>query len=58
MTENKDYIERLRMPKFNLTDKQREAVITFVLGLVAEPPAAQYVYKADAVARRCSTGKG
>ena len=47
MTENKDYIERLRMPKFNLSDKQREAVITFVLGLVAEPPAAQYVYKAD-----------
>jgi mono/diheme cytochrome c family protein len=47
MTENKDYIDRLRMPKFNLTDKQREAVITFVLGLVAEPPAAQYVYKPD-----------
>jgi len=48
MTENKDYIDRLRMPKFNLTDKQREAVMTFVLGLVAEPPAAQYVYKPDA----------
>jgi mono/diheme cytochrome c family protein len=44
MTENKDYIDRLRMPKFNLNDAQREAVITFVLGLVAEPPAAQYVY--------------
>ena len=58
MTENKDYTERLRMPKFNLTDKQREAVITFVLGLVAEPPAAQYVYKADprrqAVIRRAA----
>jgi len=47
MTENKDYIDRLRMPKFNLNDAQREAVITFVLGLVAEPPAAQYVYSAD-----------
>ena len=47
MTENKDYIERLRMPKFNLSDQQREAVITFVLGLVAEPPAAQYIYKPD-----------
>lgn len=47
MTENKDYIDRLRMPKFNLNDAQREAVMTFVLGLVAEPPAAQYVYSAD-----------
>ncbi|MBS0207343.1 MAG: c-type cytochrome [Planctomycetes bacterium] len=44
-TENKDYFDRLRMPKFNFTPEQREAVITFVLGLVAEPPAARYVYK-------------
>jgi cytochrome c551/c552 len=43
--ENKDYLDRLRMPKFNLTDAQREAIMTFVLGLVAEPPAAKYVYK-------------
>ena len=55
MTENKDYIERLRMPKFNLSDEQREAVITFVLGLVAEPPAAQYVYKADPRRKAMST---
>ncbi|MBI2824847.1 MAG: c-type cytochrome [Planctomycetia bacterium] len=47
MTENKQYIERLRMPKFNIDEQQIESVITFVLGLVAEPPAAQYVYKAD-----------
>ncbi len=33
------------MPKFNLTDDQVGQVITFVLGLVAEPPAVQYVYK-------------
>lgn len=44
-TENKSYNERLRMPKFNLTEEQRQQVITFVLGLVAEPPAVQYVYK-------------
>ncbi|HEX4130662.1 MAG TPA: hypothetical protein VHZ24_11520 [Pirellulales bacterium] len=44
-TENKDYTERLRMPKFNFSAEEREAVITFVLGLVAEPPAARYVYK-------------
>ena len=32
------------MPKFPFNDKQREAVMTFVLGLVAEPPAPQFVY--------------
>ncbi|MEO8496425.1 MAG: hypothetical protein ABI614_15260, partial [Planctomycetota bacterium] len=46
-TRNKKYYERLRMPKFPFTAQEREAVITFVLGLVAEPPAAKYVYKAD-----------
>jgi hypothetical protein len=45
-TQNKSYNERLRMPQFTvLDDAQREAIITFVLGLVAEPPAAQYVYR-------------
>lgn len=43
-TDTKDYNDRLRMPKFNFTPEQVEAVMTFVLGLVAEPPAAQYVY--------------
>ncbi len=46
--QNKTYNERLRMPQFTaFNDAQREAVITFVLGLVAEPPAAQYVFKAN-----------
>jgi cytochrome c551/c552 len=45
-TENKEYTDRLRMPKFNFDQKQMEAVMTFVLGLVAEPPAAKYIYKA------------
>jgi len=44
-TENKSYIDRLRMPQFNLTDAQREAIMTFVLGLVAEPPPPKYVYQ-------------
>ena len=44
-TENKGYNERLRMPQFNINADEREQVITFVLGLVAEPPAPQYVYK-------------
>ncbi|MCA9097612.1 MAG: c-type cytochrome, partial [Planctomycetaceae bacterium] len=42
--ETKSYEERLRMPKFPFTPRQIEAVATFVLGLVAEPPAPQYVY--------------
>ena len=42
-TENKGYNERLRMPQFNFTEDEIEAVMTFVLGLVAEPPASQYV---------------
>jgi len=44
-TENKGYNERLTMGRFSLTDAEREAIITFVLGLVAEPPSEKYVYR-------------
>ncbi len=43
-TANKRYNERLRMPHFPLSKTQREAIITFVLGLVADPPAEEFVY--------------
>ncbi|MFM7056630.1 MAG: c-type cytochrome, partial [Planctomycetota bacterium] len=43
-TETKGYDERLRMPKFPLKEDEIEAIATFVLGLVAEPPAPEYVY--------------
>jgi cytochrome c551/c552 len=43
--ENKTYNERYRMPQFPFNAEQREAVMTFVLGLVAEPPAPQFIYK-------------
>jgi hypothetical protein len=33
------------MPQFPFNDKEREAVMTFVLGLVAEPPAPQFVHR-------------
>lgn len=46
-TQSKTYIERLVMPKFPVTDEEIEAISTFVLGLVAEPPAEQYVYTPD-----------
>ncbi len=43
--DNKKYNDRLRMPQFPFTPEQREAVITFVLGLVADPPTEKYLYK-------------
>ncbi|MBW3539011.1 MAG: c-type cytochrome [Planctomycetes bacterium] len=49
--EQKGYEERLRMPRFTfaLTQEENEAAIeaisTFILGLVAEPPPAQYLYR-------------
>ena len=46
--QNKGYNERLTMGKFALADDEREAVTTFVLGLIAEPPVAKYVHKPDA----------
>ncbi len=44
---NKGYNERLRMPMFPLGPRQRESVVTFVLGLVAEPPAYEFIYHPD-----------
>lgn len=43
-TENKKYNDRLRMPLFPFNDEDREAVMTFVLGLVADPPVEKYVF--------------
>ena len=44
-TTNKNYNARLRMPLFPFSTEDREAVITFVLGLVAEPPREKYMYR-------------
>ena len=44
-TRMKRYDERLRMPKFYFTDAEREAVMTFILGLTSEAPAERYIYK-------------
>lgn len=41
---NKKYTERLRMPQFSLTAGEREAIMTFILGLVADPPRREYIY--------------
>ena len=44
-TRTKRYDERLRMPKFPFNCDEREAVMTFVLGLTNEAPAERYIYK-------------
>jgi cytochrome c2 len=57
---NKGYNDRLRMPQFpwaagvmesdarkQKRDAEIEAIMTFVLGLVAEPPGSEYVYQPD-----------
>ncbi len=43
-TRTKRYDERLRMPKFPFDESEREAVMTFVLGLTDEAPASKYIY--------------
>src|ERR1700730_8820451 len=50
-TEKKKYNDRLRMPKFHFAESEKpnqekiEQVMTFVLGLVAEPPPPAFVYR-------------
>ena len=52
-TQTKGYDERLRMPKFTFAptpaenEEAIEAIATFILGLVAEPPPVKYVYTPD-----------
>lgn len=46
-TENKKFNEWLRMPQFPFDVDEREAVMTFVLGLVADPPTDKYIFKPD-----------
>lgn len=41
----KPYNEHLLMGRFSLTEAEREAIMTFVLGLVADPPKPSYVYQ-------------
>jgi cytochrome c2 len=56
-TETKGYDERLRMPKFPLKEDEIEAIATFVLGLVADPPAEEYVYTPDEPTRNRIEGE-
>lgn len=55
--ENKSFHEQLLMGKFTLSADEREAVITFVLGLTAEPPAEKYVCQPDRRRRAIVEGR-
>jgi cytochrome c2 len=63
MKSEKPHKDRLRMPKFTFAqdDKKQEetieAVMTFVLGLVSDPPPGQYVYKPDARQEKIIAGR-
>jgi cytochrome c2 len=49
--ETKGWDERLRMPNFHFDEHQIEAISTFVLGLVADPPPEPYLYRPDEAER-------
>jgi cytochrome c551/c552 len=53
----KKYSERLRMPQFPLSTADREAIITFVLGLVNEPPREKYLYQPSVRTKALLDGK-
>jgi hypothetical protein len=53
----KDYYTRLQMPQFSFDAQQQEQIMTFVLGLVAQPPASSFVHHPDAAGRAVQTGR-
>lgn len=56
-TEGIRYNDRLRMPQFPFSTADRESVITFVLGLVADPPRSKYLYQPNERAKALIEGK-
>ncbi|MFO0948738.1 MAG: c-type cytochrome [Planctomycetota bacterium] len=49
--------DRARMPQFNLTDEERDAVATFVLGLVSEEVNRNYVFTPSPERQAAITGR-
>lgn len=56
-TAKKSYNEHLLMGRFSFTAAEREAIITFVLGLVAEPPKDKYLPRPDPRRRAIVEGR-
>jgi hypothetical protein len=57
VADQKRYDARLQMPQFPFTADEREAVMTFVLGLVAQPPPPQFVHQVEDVQRSVHRGR-
>ncbi len=57
LAETKPFDQQLLMGQFALRDAQREAIITFVLGLVAEPPLPTRLPQPDARRRAIIAGR-
>jgi mono/diheme cytochrome c family protein len=57
LADTKKYYTRLRMPQFSFDPTEREQIMTFVLGLVAQPPAPQYVHQPDEAQRALQQGR-
>ena len=56
-TEHKGYHEQLKMGLFQFTPSEREQIMTFVLGLVADPPSERYVHSPDRRAQAIANGR-
>jgi cytochrome c551/c552 len=54
---HKPFDEQLQMGCFELSDAQREAIITFILALTDETPAAKYVYQPDRQHKAIAEGR-
>ena len=63
MKTEKPHKDRLRMPKFTFAQDEKkqaetiEAVMTFVLGLVADPPPPQYVFTPNTAQKQIIAGR-
>ncbi len=56
-TAQKGYNAQLTMGKFSFTPTQREQIMTFVLGLVADPPSEAYVFSPDRRTKAIAEGR-
>jgi len=57
VADDKKYDTRLRMPQFAFDAQEREQIMTFVLGLVAQPPPPQFVHQPDETQRTLQRGQ-
>jgi len=56
-TEHKGYNEQLTMGRFSFAPNEREQVMTFVLGMVADPPGEPYIHSPDRRSKAIAEGR-